>query len=137
MQGSLNSMVVWVPLVDIPKNLGALEIIPGSHLDGLHACVTDDQHMKMAPGEVDDDDFVSVETELGDALFFSSFLVHRSGNNTTNNIRWSCHFRYNDLAEQSFIDRGYPYSFLYKPQCELLTPNFPRVDDVRGAFALE
>ena len=34
MQGSLNAIVVWVPLVDVAE-LGALEIIPGSHLWGL------------------------------------------------------------------------------------------------------
>ena len=35
MQGSLNSAVVWIPLIDIDSNLGALEVIPGSHMKGL------------------------------------------------------------------------------------------------------
>jgi ectoine hydroxylase-related dioxygenase (phytanoyl-CoA dioxygenase family) len=35
MQGSLNAVVIWIPLVDINKALGALEILPKSHLDGL------------------------------------------------------------------------------------------------------
>lgn len=35
MQGSLDSMVVWVPLVNVDESLGALEVIPGSHKWGL------------------------------------------------------------------------------------------------------
>src|SRR5207237_10044472 len=35
MQGSLDSVVVWLPLVDIDKALGALEVYPGSHKWGM------------------------------------------------------------------------------------------------------
>jgi phytanoyl-CoA hydroxylase len=88
-------------------------------------------------GKVDsftDADFVAVEVEQGDVLFFSSFLVHRSGTNVTESIRWSCHFRYNNLAEETFIDRGYPHPYLYKPQDDLITPGFPRQEQVERVF---
>jgi phytanoyl-CoA hydroxylase len=132
MQGSLDAIVLWVPLCNIDVSLGALEIVPGSHKLGL---VTTD--VVEGFGKVDhfsDDDFVSLNTRQGDALFFSSFLVHRSGNNVTNSIRWSCHFRYNNLEEPSFVERGYPHPYLYKPQEELITPGFPRPDDLRRVF---
>jgi ectoine hydroxylase-related dioxygenase (phytanoyl-CoA dioxygenase family) len=35
MQGSLDSVVAWAPLADLTPELGPLEVIPGSHLDGL------------------------------------------------------------------------------------------------------
>jgi phytanoyl-CoA hydroxylase len=55
---------------------------------------------------------------------FNSFLVHKSGNNITNDIRWSCHMRYNDLEDKSFKDRGYPNPYIYKPIDEYMTPEF-------------
>lgn len=65
----------------------------------------------------------------------SSFLLHRSGINSTPSIRWSCHFRYNNLAESTFVQRGYPHSFLSKPSEQLLTPDFPTREQVRHVFA--
>jgi phytanoyl-CoA hydroxylase len=132
MQGSLNSVVVWLPLHDIDRDLGALEIVPGSHRLGLLTTEVVERF-----GKVDryaDSDFQPVEVEQGDLLVFSAFLVHRSGTNNTDSIRWSCHFRYNDLAERTFIDRGYPHAYVYHPVDELLTPGFPRTDDVRQLF---
>lgn len=133
MQGSLDSVVVWLPLVDVDVDLGALEVVPGSHKLGL---VTDE--VQDGFGKTDrfsDGDFSPVEVEQSDALFFSSFLVHRSGTNTTNRIRWSCHFRYNNLSEQTFMERGYPHSFIYKPQEELITPDFPKEADLQRIFS--
>jgi phytanoyl-CoA hydroxylase len=130
MQGSLNAMVVWIPLVDVDLALGALEVIPGSHLWGLVDSQEDDWYRSIP--NLQDDAFRSVEVEAGDALFFSSFLVHRSGNNTTEDIRWSCHFRYNDLDEPSYAERKFVTPYIYRPQQELVTPGFP--DLARLAF---
>ncbi len=123
MQGSVDSIVVWVPLADVDVKLGALEVVPGSHKLGLLTT-----EVVSSFGKVDrfeDCDFVSIEALQGDALFFSSFLVHRSGINITDSIRWSCHFRYNNLSEETFIERGYPHAYIYKPQEDLITPGFP------------
>jgi len=122
MQGSLNSVVVWVPLMDIYKDLGAIEVVPGSHRRGL---VAKDLVDGFGVCEVDDSEFKSVTVEAGDTLMFSAFLIHRSGDNITDRIRWSCHFRYNDLSEKTFIERGYPCPYTYGPEPELITPDFP------------
>lgn len=132
MQGSLNSIVVWIPLHDIDRRLGALEVVPESHRLGLLATEVVERFGKV-DGFVDAD-FQSIEAEQGDMLVFSSFLVHRSGTNTTDSIRWSCHFRYNDLAESSFIERGYPHAYIYHPVDDLLTPNFPVAGEVGKLF---
>jgi phytanoyl-CoA hydroxylase len=133
MQGSLDSMIVWIPLVDIDRKLGALEVIPGSHRQGLLPSEMADGYGHMV-GAVDPGEFVPVEVEKGDALFFSSLLVHRSGTNSSDSLRWSCHFRYNNLQESSFVRRGFPHPYLYRPQEELITPDFPQPDDVRKVF---
>lgn len=114
MEGSQDSVVIWIPLCDVPKNLGALEVVPGSHKDGL---ITD--RYEHGFGLVDrygDEDFVSVETEAGDALIFSSYLVHRSGKNVTDRVRWSCHFRYNNIKHPEYAKRDFHQNYIYMPK---------------------
>ncbi len=134
MQGSLNSVVIWIPLIDITKDLGALEILPGSHLHGLRT-----DHVENGFGMVnltteEQQKLIQVEIEAGDILLFSSFLIHQSGNNITNNPRWSCHFRYNDLDEPSFKSRKYAHPYIYRPIEELITPNFPSIEEILNSF---
>lgn len=111
--GSLDSMVVWIPLINVTKDLGALQVVPGSHAKGLLTSGSLEGF-----GLVDcfkDEDFITVEMRAGDALFFSSYLVHRSGNNTTDSIRWSAHFRYNSMLDSDFQKRKFPHPYIYKP----------------------
>jgi phytanoyl-CoA hydroxylase len=134
MQGSLNAMVVWVPLADVPRELGTLEIIPGSHIWGLQDSREDEWYRRIEG--LRDEQYNSVEVSAGDVLFFSAFLVHRSGNNVTDSIRWSCHFRYNDLEEPTFISRKYPNPYIYKPQQELVTKDFPSIEELQKMFPI-
>lgn len=124
MQGSLDAVIVWVPLIDIDRALGAIEVIPGSHKWGLLPAAMIDGYGHVDE-QTDTSKMVPIEIETGDALFFSSLLVHQSGTNVTESIRWSCHFRYNNLNEPQFIGRGYPHPYIYKPQDALITPDFP------------
>jgi len=122
MQGSINGMVAWIPLVDIDQELGSIKVVPGSHRRGLQS-----EQKSGSFGLVhgyNEGDFVSFDMKQGDIILFNSFLVHKSGDNTTDDIRWSCHMRYNDLADKSFIARGYPHAYIYKPIDEYLTPGF-------------
>jgi hypothetical protein len=133
MQGSLDAMVVWIPLIDIGKSLGALEVFPGTHRLGLvESTMTDGYGHIEAPMGLPDP--LPVEVEVGDALFFSAFLLHQSGTNVTDAIRWSCHFRYNNLNEATFVERGFPHSYIYRPQEELITKDFPRPAQVGAVF---
>ena len=38
------------------------------------------------------------------------------------------------LAEATFIERGYPHSFIYKPMDDLISPGFPAVADLERMF---
>ena len=133
MQGSLDAIVVWVPLIDIGKSLGAIEAIPGSHKWGLlRSTMTDGYGHVEEPISLTE--MVSIEVEAGDALFFSAFLAHQSGTNVTDSIRWSCHFRYNNLHEATFVERGFPHPYIYRPQEELITAQFPAREQIEKIF---
>ena len=137
MQGSLNSVILWVPLIDISRELGALEILPGSHLQGLRADHIDHGFGMVTLSESEKAELMPIEVKKGEALLFSSFLIHQSGENITNSPRWSCHFRYNDLDEHSFITRKYAHPYTYKPTEELITPNFPKIEDISRIFEVK
>ena len=136
MQGSLNSVVIWVPLIDINKQLGALKVLPGSHLGGLRTDFVEQGFGMVKLTEEEQARFVDVEVNTGDMLLFSSFLIHQSGENISAGPRWSCHFRYNDLAEKTFIERKYAHPYLYKPQEEIITPGFPSKIDITKTFEI-
>jgi hypothetical protein len=109
-------------------------VIPRSHTWGLLESSTSGYQGGIT-AQLNDEDFVQTEFQVGDLLIFSAFLVHQSGNNITNNIRWSVQLRYNNLAEATFIERGYPMAYIYKPEAELVTPNFPTVEKLEAVFA--
>lgn len=132
-QGSLDSTVIWFPMVEAGADLGALQVIPRSHTWGLLESSTSGYQGGIT-AQLNDEDFVQTEFQVGDLLIFSAFLVHQSGNNITNNIRWSVQLRYNNLAEATFIERGYPMAYIYKPESELVTPNFPTVEQLEAVF---
>lgn len=109
MESSLDSLVLWVPLVNVNKENGSILIWPKSHKNGALS-------YKKIGG------FASVETsgdyiqpilEIGDILIFSTFLVHSSGEISNNTIRWSCHFRYTNMLDKDFIERGFPNPYIY------------------------
>jgi hypothetical protein len=135
MQGSLNSVVIWIPLVDVNKELGALEILPKSHLEGLRTDHIENGFGMVSLNETEEKRLVSVEVEVGDALLFSSLLIHQSGDNITDRPRWTCHFRYNDLDDASFIKRKFAHPYIYKPIEELITKDFPQIDDILKIYS--
>lgn len=135
MQGSLNAVVIWIPLIDISKDLGALEILPQSHLGGLRTNHVDNGFGMVDLSEAERRNLISVELNAGDALIFSSFLIHQSGENSTESPRWSCHFRYNDLDDPTFIARKFAHPYIYKPSEELITNGFPNLSEIKNIFS--
>lgn len=118
MQGSLNSVVVSIPLVDADDNLGALQVVPGSHLRGLLPTQSTvegksklDAARSIEIANIKDEEFVTVNQEEGDILVISSFLVHRSGTNVTESPRYTLLVRYNDLSDPTFQQNSFPNPF--------------------------
>ena len=111
MESSMNSLVVWVPLVDVNEENGTLIVWPGSHKLGPLPFTSDEGFASVQI----DGDTIRPNVEIGDIVIFSTLLVHASGDILNDTIRWSCHYRYTDMLEQNYIDRGFPNPYIYKP----------------------
>lgn len=117
---SQNAVTAWIPLTQISAEMGRLHVIPGSHkkiwpvelrteqggsgkgtghrafrLDGADSSALDTQSMQIS------------DLNPGDALFFHSCLLHRSGLNRSNRSRWVCNLRYGDMLDPDLVQRGW------------------------------
>ena len=113
MLASSDSVVVWIPLIDVSRDNGAVVFYPGTHVLGPL------EYKKVGGfSEVSIDENIykpeQYEMKVGDIVIFSTFLIHESGEILNDQIRWSCHFRYTNLNDKDFIDRGFPSPYLYK-----------------------
>lgn len=117
MQGSINSVVVSIPLVDVDESLGALMVSPESHKNGLLTIRSEIDNksqleaIKAVEIPKSNLEFKTVEQQIGDVLIISSFLVHKSGTNITNKPRYTILVRYNDLDDDYFVKQGFPHPF--------------------------
>jgi phytanoyl-CoA hydroxylase len=133
-QGSLDGITIWLPLFDVGARDYPLEVVRASHLGGLLASVDDPFGHRIADGQVDETDFSPVTVRRGDVIFFSGFLVHRTGSAGGGRVRIALSYRYNNAAEPSFVARNYPSPYVYRPDMRLLDDNFPTADDIRQLF---
>lgn len=102
-QGSLDCVTVWIALTHITPNDFPLEVIPGSHKRGLLDGKTNGSVLEV---DVDEKEFVPIECKAGDVVFLSGFTVHRTGKG--NGFRVAVSQRFDNAAEPTFIERGYP-----------------------------
>ena len=111
MESSSDSVVLWVPLVDVNEDNGSLLIWEKTHKLGVlpHQSVGG-----FACVEVDGE-CIQPTLEKGDIIIFSTFLVHSSGTINNDTIRWSCHFRFTNLNDGDYINRGFTNPYIYKP----------------------
>lgn len=112
MQGSTDAVIVWIPLCKISEKLGYLQVVPKSHKLGVL------EHKKNGPSkeidkEIPDEEFVEIKMNMGDILFFSSNLIHRSGNNISKKIRLTVSYRFDNLLNENYIKESYPIGFEY------------------------
>lgn len=112
MESSSDSLVLWVPLVDVNDQNGSILIWPETHKKGLLPY----QSIGGFANVDVDNNYIQPSLEIGDIAIFSTFLVHSSGDIINDTIRWSCHFRYTNMLDQDFINRGFPNPYIYKPK---------------------
>jgi len=119
MLSSDDSLVVWMPLIDLDMGHGPVIFYPGTHKLGP---LTNKIENGFAEVDFDREAHPRIQLPLkrGDIAIFSTLLVHESGQITNNAIRWSCHFRYTNMKDPSFMEKGFPHPYIYKPSQELI-----------------
>ncbi|MCY3992348.1 MAG: phytanoyl-CoA dioxygenase family protein [Caldilineaceae bacterium] len=94
----------WIPLVSATEQNGCMQVIPGSHLEGLiaHDLWLETPGHKGARGIADADlpasGVVTCEVDPGDVLITMERLVHRSIPNRSQTVRWSVDTRYSRIG---------------------------------------
>ncbi len=136
MQGSLDSLIVWVPLVDIDRDLYPLEIIPKSNWEGMLLGKMNEKYYEIDPALYKNEDFIPVEVEAGDVVLMSSFTVHRSGTSgRKNDVRLACSIRFDNAEEENFVNRTYPTVYKRSVDRVILEEGFPTKEQVRKIFS--
>ena len=105
-QGSLDNVVLWIPLTPVRGN--GLEVIRGSHKHGL---LPTKEHI-MTPEVIDPErlgPWEAIDCDPGDVVAFSSFLVHRTAAGP--GLRIAISTRFNNAAEPTFVQRGFPSNY--------------------------
>ena len=136
-QGSLDALVVWLPLVEVSQQFGALEVLPGSHRRGLLKTRPDPFGNVVDESQLEEDQFIPVAVEPGDAVVFSMFTVHRTGKEQRPGIRWAVSLRYNNAVASDFVEHRYPNPFVYRSQDALLVDGYPTLQDIHQVFDSE
>jgi ectoine hydroxylase-related dioxygenase (phytanoyl-CoA dioxygenase family) len=118
MKSSSDSLVVWVPLVDVTKDLGPVILYPGTHTLGDISDSTSGGFATIENYDLSKYNQIQPEVNAGDVVIFSTFLVHKSGDIINDEIRWSCHLRYTNMMDKDFIGRDFPNPYVYKPEIQ-------------------
>lgn len=93
-KGCPDTITVWIPLFDVSFKEGCLMIMPKSHTEGIIEHNINILEKKFYPESIFGNEVRYVEMKRGDALFFHSQLLHSSGNNISDRIRYSIQARY-------------------------------------------
>jgi len=101
-KNSRNSITIWIPLQNCSTKNGCLKVVPKSHKNR-----TIYKNKKNIIQNTKNLRFADLPLKLGEILLFSQFLVHKSGINSSQNVRFSVQFRITDLLDKEYAKRNY------------------------------
>lgn len=128
-RGSINSLSVWIPLMDINENNCPLMVVPKSH----NSCFINGEtnSSNIVVDKYLDDDFESVLLNKSDCILFNGWVVHKSGIfKNGGKIRISLVLRYNDLNDNYFISNNYYTSYNITTNKDINQTRIPYNDEI-------
>jgi phytanoyl-CoA hydroxylase len=134
MQGSLDSIVFWVPTTPVSANANPMEFVPKSHLLGLLDTVEHVMVPAVNDPRIAGDKFIPILAQPGDIIFFSSFMVHRTSGADDGLVRIALSGRFNNAREKTYVDHGYPTPYKLSFRTDLIYEDFPTLSDVAAIF---
>lgn len=133
-QGSLDSVVAWIPLHDVSADEYPIEVWNGSHLEGLMQSERSSCGTKVIDPRLPDVAPNPLVMRYGDVGLMSSFVVHRTGEGPADSMRVALTLRYNNMAEPDFIERDYPMPSTMKISREAIPGGDPGPEKLREFF---
>ena len=114
-QDSEDGVIYWIPLRDVSERDGALIIAPESHTLGVVPLIRPRKapESESSPARFDlaklgQFSHIAVPARAGDALAFSTLLLHRSGPNRGAAARWTLQVRHGNFRHAEAIRRSWP-----------------------------
>ncbi len=116
--GSVNAVTLWFPLGDADLQHGTIQVIPGSHKNGIYPFrkISDKpilQNLQFLQRDLSIDCEISEEpttivVRRGDVVVFKQMLLHRSTANISDVIRWTGQLRITDLSDPDHKAQQFP-----------------------------
>jgi hypothetical protein len=98
-QGTADTYTAWIPLSDIPPELGGLQIASGSHRHGIYEFQPAMGAGGIAVTNPLEGTWVNSPFEQGDVLIFHSMAVHKGVSNSSDQLRMSMDARYQKISD--------------------------------------
>ena len=104
-------LVLWIPLVEITDDIGLLRILEKSHLNGEIITerneIGDYTTSRVSKCEIPEKILEkykekAIKINKGDALFFDNKIIHGSGDNSSERIRFTCQLRFSNSVSNEF-----------------------------------
>lgn len=136
-QGSLDGVVAWFPLLDVSRKNFPMEVIPGSHDRGIFPTIDRGSSTSEIPPDLyQEEDFVPVELNAGDVVFMSVFTVHRSSPvGEPGAFRIAMSTRFDNGDEATFIQRSFPTAYIRSIERKPYFPGFPDAGQLAKVFS--
>jgi hypothetical protein len=105
---SEDSLASWLPLNNVTKENGALRVCKESHKNGHYKTTFQPSDQYKSEQYVVSQEIVDqfsqeiLEAEKGDIAFFHMDMLHRSGENLSNHIRYSSQYRFVNIEAPDY-----------------------------------
>ncbi len=129
-QGALDVVVCWVPLVPITPENFPLLVLPGSNQQGMLKGAIQDNVYHVEQGLIDHSAFVPALADVGDIVLMTGWTVHKSAVKGCSGFRLAVSNRWEDAQEPTFVKRNYPSAYKKYVHREWITPEFPSHEQI-------